>query len=207
MTISARTSGSSRLLSRGSPPNSGGTLHAHGAGILPPFELRLDHALLPQPGPELLHHPPLLVLELPDGVLDLFVLVERVPCLLVGHRRRRLCVLSDVPLAPGFRRRPRQADRQEEAGPAVPTRCGEVPVRQRVEVRPVEHEVSDQLSEPLRGPFQGLSQPLRGDDLVVPLAAAGVHRGDHRVPQLSESPQGVEGCLGHRRRPSPQETR
>ena len=126
--------------------------------------------------------------------------MERLSRLLAGHRRRGLGVLCDCPFALGFRRRPRQADRQEGAGPALPARHGEVPLRQRVGVRPILDEVGRKLAQPLARVLQGPLQPLGGDDLVVPRPLARVHRGDGGVPQVAVGPQRVEGCLGNRRR-------
>ena len=132
--------------------------------------------------------------------MQLLVLVERLARLLVGHRLPRLGVRGWSLWGLGFRRSARQADVEEGAGLALPVRGGEVPVGQRVGVRPVQGMVVGKLAEPFGGPFQGLPHPLRRHRLVVPDAAAGVHHGDHRVPQLPEGPQGVEACLGHRRR-------
>ncbi len=48
--------------------------------------------------------------------------------------------------------------------------------------------------------MHGSLQPVGGNPLPVPGASPRVHRGDHRVPQVAELAEGVEGGLGHRRR-------
>ena len=134
------------------------------------------------------------LLRLLDGFLSLCVGRHRVPCLVVAH----LLVLY-LRLFARFRRS-RQADRQEGAASALPAGCGEVPLRQRVGVRPAPDLVSGKLTEPLAGVPQGPLQPCGGNPLPVPGASPRVHRGDHRVPQVTELAERVEGGLGHRRR-------
>ena len=138
------------------------------------------------------------------AALDLLRLLQRFLGFRVGrHRVPRLLVthLLSLDLRLVVRlRRTRQADRQEGAGPASPAACREVPVGQRVGVRPVPDVVSAELSQPLAGVIQGPLQPVGGDDFVAPRSAARVHRGDGGVPKLSVVTQRVEGGLGHRRR-------
>ena len=191
VTISARTSGSRGLVQ---PPVVHGVPGGADEGDRPAPHRRFRVTLTAHPPLQGVQRGALGLFGLLDGFLSLCVGRHRVPCLFVAH----LLVLY-LRLFARFRRS-RQADRQEGAASALPAGCGEVPLRQRVGVRPAPDVVSGKLTEPLAGVPQGPLQPCGGNPLPVPGASPRVHRGDHRVPQVAELAERVEGGLGHRRR-------